>query len=246
MGWVMTPSHGNEPARSPPHVAMQLEKVYEIYLEKFESWYQQILARNQAQRQQNQQQAQAAMQPHVQQSNAQMNALNLQQNNIAALSSMSAEKLREAGHTEQVIQVIEARKGAMVQQQQQKQQHHHQQAQQGQQPLPMPPHLTGQHMQAHTQQQQQQPDVQLGAMQGLTPQQIMQAKMASVGMQPNMASMARPQQFSLQRGPNDPPLTKPTPEQLRTSQLLVQRWREEAMAKTSEPTRILLQLNLLP
>jgi hypothetical protein len=35
LGWVMTPAQGNKPERSPPHVTMHLEKLYELYLEKF-------------------------------------------------------------------------------------------------------------------------------------------------------------------------------------------------------------------
>ena len=96
------------------------------------------------------------------------------------------------------------------------------------------------HRSTHATPISEQPDAQLSAMQRLSSQQTVQAKMAGAGAQPNMVPMARPQQLPLQRGPNDPPLTKPMPEQPRASQLLVQKWREEAMAKTSELPRVLL------
>jgi hypothetical protein len=40
--------------------------------------------------------------------------------------------------------------------------------------------------------------------------------------------------FLPQRGPNDPPLMKPTPEQLRASHLLIQKWSEEVNQTMSE------------
>jgi type II secretory pathway pseudopilin PulG len=137
-----------------------------------------------------------------------------------------------------------------IQQQQAQQQHQQQLQQQGRGPSPMAPQISGQHMQPPMQssppqmqqqhpqaQQQQQPEGQPGMLPGgLTPQQVMQVRMAQgASMSQNVGGpMGRQLPFTLQRGPNDPPLMKPSPEQLRTSQLLVQKWREEAIQKTSE------------
>ena len=47
-----SPVQGNEPARSPSQIAIHLEKVYELYSEKFEGYTQMIIARQQLVRQQ--------------------------------------------------------------------------------------------------------------------------------------------------------------------------------------------------
>lgn len=262
MGWVMTPAHGNEPARSPPQVAMHLEKVYQIYLERFEFWSQQIMARQRQLQQQQQQQGklQAAIQ-HANsqggqhQPNAQMNGTHVQgaqvqAGNFAQLLSMSSDKLRAAGHSEQVVQAIEShRNDALQQQQQQQQQRQIQQQQQvrqqqqflqqhsQQQQHSVPQQIAGQ-MSPHAQQAQQimqfqqqqlqrqqqlQSEGQAPPMQGLLSSQATQAQanqQAGNGMQVNMAMSSR--------------LSKPTPEQLKNSHMLVQRWRDEALVKLSK------------
>ena len=103
----MIPAHGYEPARSPPQVAAQLERLYDHALEKFERWYQ-TFERYQLEKlaRQTGQPNPAAQLGNALMSNGQMNA--------TALIAMSSDKLREMGQPEHVIQMIEQRRNAYI------------------------------------------------------------------------------------------------------------------------------------
>ena len=183
MGWVMTPAHGYELARSSPQVAAHLERLYEHALEMFGRWYQTF------ERQHLMMMARQTGQPNpaAQLGNALMGNGQI---NAAALIAMSSDKLREMGQPEHVIQIIEQRRNAYIMSQQerlrQQAQAQAQQVQAGQVAMNMASQLGGQGMQM-------------------------------------------PPRPPFSRAPGDPPLTKPTTEQLLNAQLLSQRFKDEAI-----------------
>ena len=242
MGWVMTPAHGYELARSSPQVAAHLERLYEHALEMFGRWYQTF------ERQHLMMMARQTGQPNpaAQLGNALMGNGQI---NAAALIAMSSDKLREMGQPEHVIQIIEQRRNAYIMSQQerlrQQAQAQAQQVQAGQVAMNMASQLGGQGMQMPPQQGPhgpvQPPQGPEGPNMNAIAAQQLQAKMAAAaGLPPNMAALQQQHQQLQQqqqaqprppfaRAPGDPPLTKPTTEQLLSAQLISQKFREEAI-----------------